>query len=219
MIKYIKSLFKRKETDLWQKAIDAHEQLSKGWHQSAQAAQLVRQETQLVFKAANGSCYYSYVDPINMPMERRVALTRALNDMELGAADGDFMDAWSDEVIKLTETGQIDSLRRIKNMMLVLKERMAMPPTEKMLLCIGTYYLLRHDENPYENSPISTATKLDELANDPNLRAFFLHIALELAKVTMGEYMDLWSIKSSDSFLIFLEQQRMKQAEKSLSQS
>ena len=207
---------KPKEATIWDEALATHEKLSKGWHQSAKAAGLPQIDTQLLFKAAGGSCYYAYLDPLRMPVERHKSLEQSLINLKLGLNE-DYLDK---QFLPLLErTSKLNDTTKMREQLSQLiedfKQRRALPPSERTLLRLAAHFLLRHDEDPYTVNEVAIATKMQEVAEDSQLRGFFLTFALETAlALAPSDYIGAWNIKSSSDFLSYLATKSMEQADK-----
>lgn len=173
----IKALFSKKK-DFWADARALHNKLKKGWDAAAQASQLQTISLNEIYRSAGESIYYTFVNPLTMPLSRLKEIEKRMLHIEHGI-DADYLRAWDQQLeaaIKMQDLGRIALLHQD------LKTRRTLKPTENAYIDLACYFMLRHDENPYTLDPTAHARKKQEVLSDPELYTFFLNFALETVR-------------------------------------
>lgn len=208
----------QKEPTIWDKALETHATFKRGWDETAKSAGLPFAELVEVFRSAGGSVYYTYKDPMRIPLERHKALEQAMVLVRSGL-DEDYFDKQFIPMLKRVSNLN-DAAKMREDIALLIADietRRKLPPTNRILLRIANFFLVKHNEDPYAYIETSQEEKMEEVANDPRLRAFFLSFALEVAlRLLPEDFTESWNIRNGQGFLNYSAQKAMEKAEQTL---
>jgi hypothetical protein len=146
-----------------------------------------RAELVLCYTDRNGNNFYQYADLLQMPQERAVKLEIA-SQAALYGLDNDFLNTLAENGIDFLQSNS-DQAKKDKLWydLHELKNRLEQSNIERLYIHLGALLFLIDNEDPYTVNPVTTTRKIQLVAKDDDLRAFFLHIAYAFTRTSKTE--------------------------------
>ena len=161
------------KADIWQPARELHALLKRGWDSAAKFGHIDLVE---VGSDNFGNLYFVPANILSIPVER----LQAIDTVKLGVFHGidePYMTAFNKLLLEHSTKGNLEEVRQLVADFERRKEKL---PQQETLLTLACLFLFRHDENPYNYSPTMIQQKVSDAKKDPELRAFFLQMGLEI---------------------------------------